>query len=285
MPAPPAADEMGSMSPHKVVLLATALLSLAACGAGPSAPAAQEPAAPVAAPVAGTLEAQANAGTLIVGQTRQLNVTVGGRPPQPGEVVWTTSNAAVATVTQTGLVTATGAGNAVIRAALASYRSAYVDFTLTVTAVSTPAPAPAPAPTAPSGYAARVLELTNAARAQGRTCGATSFAPGPALAYNAQLEQAAQGHATDMATRNYFSHTSLDGRTMAQRISATGYAWRTIGENIAAGQPTPEQVVAGWLASEGHCRNIMNPSFRELGVGYAQGGSYRHYWVQNFGAR
>ncbi|WP_194165214.1 CAP domain-containing protein [Deinococcus terrestris] len=273
------------MSALKQVLLVGGLLTLAACGSAPSAPSAQAPAANPA--VTTRLEAQASAGTLVVGQTRQLTVSVGGRPAQPGELTWTTSNAAVATVSQTGLVTARGAGNAVIRAALTSYRSAYVDFTLTVTAATAPAPAPAPAPTptTPSGYAGRVLELTNAARAQARTCGATSFAAAPALTYNAQLEQAAQGHATDMATRNYFSHTSQDGRTMAQRISATGYAWRTIGENIAAGQTTPEQVVAGWLASEGHCRNIMNPSFRELGVGYAQGGSYRHYWVQNFGAR
>lgn len=264
----------------KPLLLVGGLLSLAACG---SAPSAQVPAPNPA--MTTRLEAQASAGTLVVGQTRQLSVSVNGRPAQPGELVWTTSNAAVASVTQTGLVTATGAGNAVIRAALTTSRSAFVDFTLTVTAATAPAPTPAPAPTTPSGYAGRVLELTNAARAQARTCGATSFAAAPALTYNAQLEQAAQGHATDMATRNYFSHTSQDGRTMAQRITATGYAWRTIGENIAAGQTTPEQVVAGWLASEGHCRNIMNPGFRELGVGYAPGGSYGHYWVQNFGAR
>ena len=53
----------------------------------------------------------------------------------------------------------------------------------------------------------------------------------------------------------------------------------------SAGQPTAQAVVDGWLKSEGHCRNIMNPSFRELGVGYATGGSYGKYWVQNFGAR
>lgn len=88
-----------------------------------------------------------------------------------------------------------------------------------------------------------------------------------------------------MAARNYFSHTSQDGRTVAQRVTATGYVWRTVGENITAGQATPESVVGGWLKSEGHCRNVMNPGFKELGVGYAQGGSYGHYWVQNFGAR
>lgn len=247
----------------KSLLLDGGFLSLAACSSAPSTQT-----APVN-PGTAELKGQASAGPLVVGQTRQLSVTVGGCPAQPGELVWTTSHAAVATVSQTGLVTATGAGNAVVRAALATSRSASVDFTLTVTAAT------APAPTTPSGFAGRVLELTNAAR----TCGATRFAAAPALTYSGQLEQAAQGHATDMATRGYFSHTSLDGRTMAQRISATGYAWRTIGENIAAGQTTPEQVVAGWLASEGHCRNIMNPSFRELG------GSYGHSWVQNFGAR
>lgn len=262
------------------------LLTLAACGSTP--PATSQPTAATPAPGLATgLETQASAGSLVVGQTRQLTVTVGGRAPLPGELTWTTSNAAVATVTQTGLITARGAGSAVIRTALTANRSVYIDFTLTVTAATAapaPAPVPAPAPT-PGTFTQRVLELTNAARAQARSCGATSFAAAAPLAYNAQLAQAAQGHATDMATRNYFSHTSLDGRSMAQRITGAGYPWRTIGENIAAGQPTPESVVDGWLRSEGHCRNIMNPSFRELGVGHAQGGSYSHYWVQNFGAR
>ncbi|MFC4639008.1 CAP domain-containing protein [Deinococcus hohokamensis] len=148
----------------------------------------------------------------------------------------------------------------------------------------TPAPAPTPSPTpAPSGIAQRVLDLTNAARAQARTCGGTAYSPAPALSLNAQLTQAAQGHAADMAARNYFSHTSLDGRTMADRVEATGYRWSTIGENIAAGQTSPEEVVSGWLNSPGHCANIMNPAFRELGVGYAQGGNYGHDWVQDFG--
>ena len=146
------------------------------------------------------------------------------------------------------------------------------------------APSPTPAPPA-STFAQRVLDLTNRARAQARTCGTTPFAATTPLAYNAQLERAAQGHATDIAANNYFSHTSRDGRTFDQRVTAAGYPWRAVGENIAAGQRTPEEVVAGWLASEGHCRNIMEPGFRELGVGYAQGGSYGHSWVQNFGAR
>lgn len=163
-----------------------------------------------------------------------------------------------------------------------------VGYQVTVPDVVTPTPTPTPTPTTPSGdFAARVLALTNAARAQGQTCGTTAFPAVGALTYNAQLEQAAQGHAADMAAKNYFSHTSQDGRDFSQRITATGYKWYTIGENIAAGQTTPEAVVAGWLASEGHCRNIMNGSFKELGVGYAANASssYRTYWVQDFGAR
>ncbi|EYB68751.1 Allergen V5/Tpx-1 related [Deinococcus phoenicis] len=276
------------MRPFQQLVLVGGLLTLAACGSAPEAPSATAPASSTSTlTLAPGLTGQASAGTLTVGQTRQLNVLVGGRAPLPGELTWTTSNAGVATVSQSGLVTARGAGNATIRAALTNNRSAFLDFTLSVTAATgTPAPTPTPAPSpSSSAFAQQVLTLTNQARAQARSCGATSFAATTPLTSSAQLEQAAQGHAADMAAKNYFSHTSQDGRTMAQRITATGYSWRTIGENIAAGQPTPESVVAGWLASEGHCRNIMNPSFKELGVGYAQGGAYGSYWVQDFGAR
>jgi uncharacterized protein YkwD len=103
---------------------------------------------------------------------------------------------------------------------------------------------------------------------------------------NAALRTAARGHSEDMATRNYFSHTSPDGRTFSQRMSNAGYAgtfpWA---ENIAVGQSSPASVVNGWMGSTGHCTNIMNPSFRAIGVGYAYsaGSSYRHYWTQDFG--
>ncbi|GGM20583.1 hypothetical protein GCM10010841_30710 [Deinococcus aerophilus] len=225
---------------------------------------------------------------LTVGQTQQINISVGGQPAQPGQLRWTTTNAAVATVTQTGKITAVAAGTATVRTSLVANPNAFLDFSVSVSAAApTPVPTPVPAPTpTPSGTVAQqILQLVNTARAQARSCGATSFAAAPALTLNTQLGQAAQGHAGDMAAQNYFSHTSKDGRTFVQRIAAAGYAYRTIGENIAAGQTTPQQVVAGWLQSEGHCRNIMNASFKELGVGYAQGGSYGHYWVQDFGAR
>ncbi|GHG23418.1 hypothetical protein CBQ26_02470 [Deinococcus indicus] len=274
------------MLPHPLrgASVALLILILSACGGTGGTGSAPTPTDP-AGNVSDTLSPQGVASpvTLTLGQPTQLTVTVGGRAPAPGQLVWTTSNAAVATVTQTGLVTPVGSGNATVRAALSSNAAAFIDFPLTVRAAA-PAPTPAPTPAPGTGFAQQVLDLVNAARAQGRTCGATAYAAAPALTLNAQLGQAAQDHAADMAAQNYFSHTSKDGRTAGQRIAAAGYAYRTWGENIAAGQVTAAQVMDGWLKSEGHCKNIMNAGFRELGVGYATSTS-GPYWVQDFGTR
>jgi uncharacterized protein YkwD len=83
------------------------------------------------------------------------------------------------------------------------------------------------------------------------------------------------------------SHTGSDGSDPGQRITRAGYIWRTYGENVAAGYTTPESVVAGWMQSDGHRANILNPAFRDIGVGYAYGASstYKHYWTQVFAAR
>ncbi|MSY83983.1 MAG: CAP domain-containing protein [Actinobacteria bacterium] len=132
-----------------------------------------------------------------------------------------------------------------------------------------------------------MLSLVNEVRAQGRTCGDTYYPPTGPLAHDARLAAAAQGHARDMATQDYFAHDSLDGRSAADRMTAAGYTgWRTVGENIAAGYSSAEAVMEGWLRSPGHCRNIMNPAFEDLGVGRAsdEDSRYGTYWVQNFGA-
>lgn len=86
------------------------------------------------------------------------------------------------------------------------------------------------------------------------------------LTWEPRLFSAAARHAWDMASRNYFSHTSLDGRVLAQRVSAEGYAWTSVGENLAVGEPTVEGVIAGWLSSPGHCGNLMSRDFAEVGV-------------------
>ncbi len=133
-----------------------------------------------------------------------------------------------------------------------------------------------------------LLTRINALRAAGADCGSSGVFPATtALSWNAQLTQAADGHAKDMAAKNYFSHTSQDGRTMADRVNATGYAWSSLGENIAAGQPTVESVMSSWRNSPGHCANLMSASYTNVGVSCqpatAQGASYNPYWVMNLG--
>ena len=110
------------------------------------------------------------------------------------------------------------------------------------------------------------------------------------LAANPLLDRSAQRHAEDMLRRSYFSHKGLDGSTILERIKATGYPARTVGENIAEGQFSVDQVVEGWMASPGHRRNVLEKNFRELGLGLARGASepgkpHRIIWVQNFGRK
>jgi uncharacterized protein YkwD len=133
-----------------------------------------------------------------------------------------------------------------------------------------------------------MLALVNQHRVAGATCGDRGrFAPVSALVWNDALTSASLVHSDDMVAANFFSHTGSDGRSAGQRMTAAGYVWRTWGENIAAGQPTVASVVAGWMNSPGHCANLMNANFRDIGVACVAGSSgnpYRTYWTQNFGA-
>jgi uncharacterized protein YkwD len=131
----------------------------------------------------------------------------------------------------------------------------------------------------------RVVDLVNAARGKGRRCGKERFAPAPPLNSSRRLTEAAADHARDMARRNYFEHRGRDGSQPKDRVLRTGYDPRLSGENIAFGPETAEEVVAGWLDSPGHCANIMDPRFEDIGVGVATGKKRgRIYWVQTFGA-
>ena len=155
---------------------------------------------------------------------------------------------------------------------------------------SPPAPAPAPgsgvlSTCGLSDFSTRILQRINTLRASGANCGSSGqFAPAPAVGWNAQLTQAADGHSQDMAAQNYFDHTSRDGRTFSQRIDATGYVWSTVGENIAAGYPSVDAVMDGWIQSAGHCANLMNANFTEIGVACVPGTSstaYNNYWTMD----
>ncbi|MBV9695878.1 MAG: CAP domain-containing protein [Gammaproteobacteria bacterium] len=128
----------------------------------------------------------------------------------------------------------------------------------------------------------QALELINAARARGARCGRRDFAPAPPLTLSLTLGSVARGHALDMARHDYFEHEDPAGRSPADRVRAAGYAERLVGENIAYGPRTVADVVQGWLDSPGHCENIMDRRFAEMGLGYAAGAGARRglYWVQ-----
>lgn len=138
----------------------------------------------------------------------------------------------------------------------------------------------------PAATVKKVVELVNAARATGGLCGPNAYPSSAPLLANHKLEAAAQAHATDMAENNYYSHQSLDGRSPSARMNLFGYRSRMTAENIAAGQQTADEVVAGWLSSPGHCKNILSSELREIGVGVSvsQSSKMGIYWVQNFGA-
>jgi uncharacterized protein YkwD len=139
----------------------------------------------------------------------------------------------------------------------------------------------APASTGASSLSEQVIALVNAQRhtIMGDGC--------PALAPNPVLEDAANRHAADMANRNYFAHNSLVGTTYTARMNQAGYNARLSAENLAAGQPSPEDVVRAWMESPLHRANILDCRFHETGVGYASSprATFGSYWVQEFGAR
>jgi uncharacterized protein YkwD len=130
-----------------------------------------------------------------------------------------------------------------------------------------------------------LLARINLARATSRHCGGKLFSAAPPLQPNAQLRAAAEEHARDMLDHNYFAHEGHDGSNPAQRVAAAGYAYRLVGENIAAGPTTAAEAVAGWLESPDHCENLMDARFTDSGVGFAAStyGPPRIYWVQEFG--
>lgn len=123
----------------------------------------------------------------------------------------------------------------------------------------------------------RVLDLMNAQR------GGAGLAP---LQEADELDQAAQSYAAVLASGDCFDHTCGPVPDLSDRLGQAGYTgWHAIGENIAAGYPTPDAVVVGWMSSAGHRANILSPSYGEVGIGLAQGGAYGTYWTADFGTR
>lgn len=131
-----------------------------------------------------------------------------------------------------------------------------------------------------------LLAQVNAARAKPRLCGRQRFAAARPLTWSTALGTAAQRHSRAMANDNFFAHRDLDGDLPADRAWDAGYRGRQIGENIAAGQGSPSKAMAGWLASPGHCANLMNPMFTQVGAAFAENPRSDNgvYWTMLFGA-
>jgi uncharacterized protein YkwD len=134
-----------------------------------------------------------------------------------------------------------------------------------------------------------VLLLVNEFRSQPADCGVEGqFEAAAPLTMNPILRCSARLHSLDMFERAYFDHDTPDGIDPFQRMAEAGFVGSGGGENIALGQRSPEEVMAAWMESDGHCANVMRAAFDTIGVGYhpgaeARGGS-NNYWTQNFGA-
>lgn len=132
------------------------------------------------------------------------------------------------------------------------------------------------ASTAPANYQ-QLLDLVNELRAGGCLCGDQNMPAVGTLRWNQQLAAAAVQHSQDMANNQHFSHTGTDGSSGGDRIQQQGYRWQTYGENIAQGYASVASVFKGWKDSPGHCRNMMNANFKEMGAGVKN-----RYWTQDF---
>ncbi len=133
-----------------------------------------------------------------------------------------------------------------------------------------------------------VLELINDVRSRGADCHSKGTFPavGP-LSLNEEIRCAARSHSMDMALREYFDHTNPDGEQPWDRMAEEGYEYYAAGENIAAGFATPATAVAAWLASDGHCANLMAAGYLDTGVGFyvLEDSYYTYYWTQDFGSQ
>ncbi len=133
----------------------------------------------------------------------------------------------------------------------------------------------------------KVLTAVNEVRATGRLCGNKFYPAAPPLSWDDHLQQAAQGHAEDMARQDYFDHKDKRGYKSLKRAMEVGYPARVVGENIGAGYVSFKLAMAGWVASPGHCQNLMHAEFREMGLGYAyeNKSNWGRYWVMTFGTK
>ncbi|MER5708663.1 CAP domain-containing protein [Streptomyces sp. NPDC002122] len=176
-------------------------------------------------------------------------------------------------------VTAAGAAAVVLTVAAGVYVASPAPAVGSPTAAA-PATAAAGAETDAAGgkvaeYVQQVVALANAEREKAGC--------GPVRA-ETHLRTAAQRHSDDMAARDYYEHDTPEGRDAGDRMTGAGYTWSTWGENIHRGPKTPALAMEDWMDSPGHRENILNCSFKDIGVGVTLTAN-GPWWVQDFGAK
>ena len=139
-------------------------------------------------------------------------------------------------------------------------------------------PTPSVSKVEPNDFRGAMLAAVNKLRTNGCRCGGKQMPPVPILRWNSQLESAAIRHANDMSSHRHFDHIGTDNSEFDDRITASGYKWMEIGENIAFGYELIPATIQGWLNSASHCQQMMSPKVDEMGA--AKSGKY---WVQEFG--
>ena len=122
-----------------------------------------------------------------------------------------------------------------------------------------------------SSYAQQILNLVNEERAK------AGLSP---VSLDLNITAAANIRAKEIVTN--FSHTRPNGTSFSTVLKEQGISYRGSGKNIAWGQKSPEQVMNGWMNSDGHRANILNADFQNLGVGHYQDENGVNYWVQLF---
>jgi uncharacterized protein YkwD len=129
--------------------------------------------------------------------------------------------------------------------------------------------------------AKKMVKLINTARSSGRRCGGRKYSATRSVQWNPALANAARMHSKDMARNDRLSHKGSKKSTVEKRVRNQGYTWRSVGENVAGGLQTCQETVSGWLKSPGHCANIMESSFTEIGAACARNSAskYGTYWT------
>jgi uncharacterized protein YkwD len=125
----------------------------------------------------------------------------------------------------------------------------------------------------------KMLIEINRIRLSGCSCGNDTLPPTQVVAWSDDLTSAAKRHTLDMSTKNFLNHVGSDGSTPANRASEAGFQGTYIGENIARGYRSVDEVILGWKSSEAHCKNIMNYHYKYMGVA-----TIDYYWTLVLGS-